>query len=341
MRSLEPGEDWGFCFVDEMMFEPAPARIDDGRAMSPGEAEVWPALPLDSWRDTYDTLHMWTQIVGKTRLALAPPQNHWWQVALYLTPRGFTTSAMPLGHRTFAVDFDFIDHHPRGPHQRRRDADPGSRAAVGSGFLSPRISACCIRLQLEVTIHPVPVEVRDGHSVRRGPGARSYDSDAANRCWRILVQADRVLKRFRGEFIGKSSPVHFFWGGFDLAATRFSGRPAPLHPRRCSELPGLGDAAGYSHECSSCGFWPGGAVIAEPAFYAYAYPTPARFGECRVQPEAAFYSQELGEFILPYEAVRTAAEPDQTLLAFFRSTYEAVADLAGWDRAALERLPKP
>jgi hypothetical protein len=308
--------------------------------VSSGGAEVWPALPLESWRDTYDTLHMWTQIVGKTRLALAPAQNHWWQVALYLTPRGLTTSAMPLGHRTFAVDFDFIDHHL---HVRTSDGATGSLALVSrpvADFFAAYFGLLQ-SLQLSVTIHPVPVEVETAIPFAADREHATYDPDAANRCWRILVQADRVLKRFRGEFTGKSSPVHFFWGGFDLAATRFSGRPAPLHRGGVPNCPAWVMQQAYTHECSSCGFWPGGAVIAEPAFYAYAYPTPARFSECGVQPEAAFFSQELGEFILPYEAVRTTADPDEMLLAFFRSTYAAAADLAGWDRAALDRSPKP
>jgi hypothetical protein len=308
--------------------------------VSPGGAEIWPALPLDSWRDTYDTLHMWTQIVGKTRLALAPAQNHWWQAALYVTPRGLTTSAMPLGQRTFAVDFDFIDHQLQ---VRTSDGAIGSLPLVSrsvADFFAAYLDLLH-SLQVSVTIYPVPVEVERAVPFGSDREHATYDPDAASRCWRILLQADRVLKRFRGEFTGKSSPVHFFWGAFDLAATRFSGRPAPLHPGGVPNCPAWVMQQAYSHECSSCGFWPGGAVIAEPAFYAYAYPAPARFGECGVQPAAAFYSHELGEFILPYEAVRGTAEPDEMLLAFFRSTYAAAADLAGWDRAALERSPKP
>jgi hypothetical protein len=300
------------------------------------DTDVWPALPLDGWRDTYDTLHMWTQIVGKTRLALAPPENHWWQVALYLTPRGLTTSSIPLGDRTFAVDFDFIDHHL---YVRTSDGAVGSLALVPQSVAEffTAYFELLRSLDLSVAIYPVPVEVETAIPFEVDREHAAYDANAANRCWRILVQADRVLKRFRGEFVGKSSPVHFFWGGFDLAATRFSGRPAPLHPGGVPNCPAWVMEQAYTHECSSCGFWPGGGLIAEPAFYAYAYPTPAHFGERRVQPDAAFYSQELGEFILPYEAVRTAAAPDEMLLAFFQSTYAAAADLGGWDRAALER----
>ena len=302
------------------------------------EADVWPALPLDSWRGTYDTLHMWAQIVGKTRLALAPPENHWWQVALYLTPRGLTTSGMPHGDRTFAVDFDFIDHHL---YVRTSDGAVGSLALVPQTVAEffAAYSGLLQSLDLSVAIYPVPVEVETAIPFAQDREHAAYDADAANRCWRILVQADRVLKRFRGEFVGKSSPVHFFWGGFDLAATRFSGRPAPLHPGGVPNCPAWVMEQAYTHECSSCGFWPGGGLIAEPAFYAYAYPTPGGFGERRVQPSAAFYSHELGEFILPYEAVRAAGAPEETLLAFFQSAYEAAADLGGWDRTALERRP--
>jgi hypothetical protein len=314
--------------------------VNPGASGRRSAAKAWPELPLDSWRDTYATLHMWLQIVGKTRLALAPSQNHWWQAALYVTPRGLTTSSIPLGNRTFAVDLDFLDHHL---YVRTSDG------AVGPLPLTPQsvaeFFACYFDLLrsmgLSVGIYPVPVEVETAIPFAADREHAAYDASAANRCWRILVQTDRVLKCFRGEFTGKSSPVHFFWGGFDLAATRFSGRPAPLHPGGVPNCPAWVMEQAYTHECSSCGFWPGGGVIAEPAFYAYAYPTPAQFGERRVQPDAAFYSQELGEFILPYEAVRTTADPDEMLLAFFRSTYAAAADLGGWDRAALERQPKP
>jgi uncharacterized protein DUF5996 len=312
---------------------PSPAPV-------PSSAVAWPALPLETWRDTYATLHMWTQIVGKTRLALAPAENHWWQVALYVTPRGLTTSAMPLGNRTFEVDFDFLDHHL---YVRTSDDTSGTLPLVPQSVADfyAAYLALLRSLQLDVTIHPVPVEVATAIPFAADRQHASYDADAANRCWRILVQTDRVLKRFRGGFVGKSSPVHFFWGSFDLAATRFSGRRAPLHPGGAPNCPPWVMQQAYSHECSSCGFWPGGAALAEPAFYAYAYPVPERYGERRVQPEAAFYSHELGEFILPYEAVRAAAVPDDMLLAFFQSTYESAADLGGWDRAALELRPKP
>jgi hypothetical protein len=299
-------------------------------------AAAWPALPLDAWRDTYETLHMWTQIVGKTRLALAPMENHWWQVALYVTPRGLTTSAIPLGTCTFAVDFDFIDH---------RLVLSVSDGATESIALAPRsvadFHADYVRalrgLGLDVRIRPVPVEVVQAIPFAEDRTHASYDPDAANRCWRAFAQADRVLKRFRGGFVGKSSPVHFFWGSFDLAHARFSGRGAPRHPGHAPNCPDYVMVEAYSHECSSCGFWPGGGAVSEPAFYAYAYPEPAGYREHRVRPEAAHYHPELREFILPYEAVRHARSPDDALLEFLESTYVAAAELGGWDRRTLER----
>ena len=298
--------------------------------------EIWPPLPLDAWKETYATLHMWTQIVGKTRLALAPMENHWWQVALYLTPRGLTTSPMPLGSRTFAVTFDFLDHQLV------------VRASDGSGGALPLVSQSVAdfyraygealrALGLDVTIRPVPVEIETAIPFAEDRTHASYDADAAQRCWRILVQTDRVFKQFRGRFLGKQSPSHFFWGSFDLATTRFSGRRAPLHPGGAPNCPDYVMQEAYSHECSSCGFWPGGGAIAEPAFYAYAYPAPGGYGAHAARPAAAYYSTQMGEFILPYESVRTAAAPDDVLLEFLQSTYEAAADLAHWDRASLDR----
>jgi Family of unknown function (DUF5996) len=294
---------------------------------------IWPALPLAAWQDTYATVHMWTQIVGKVRLALSPPLNHWWQVTLYVTPRGLTTSSIPYGTRTFEVAFDFLDHT-----LWIRSSD-GARRAMG---LYPRSVADFYRefmsllrsLGIEVTINPLPQEVANPIRCDDDEEHAAYDATYANRYWRILLQSDRVLQQFRTRFLGKSSPVHFFWGAFDLAATRFSGRRTP-------ERPGadLVQREAYSHEVSSCGFWPGtvGGAVQEPAYYAYMVPEPACFAEAVVQPAAAAYQRELGEFILPYEAVRTAVDPDATLLAFVQSTYEAGANLAGWDRAALER----
>jgi len=300
------------------------------------DADAWPSLPLAEWRDTYATLHMWTQIVGKTRLALAPPENHWWQVPLYVTPRGLTTGPMPYGSGTFAVSFDFCDH------RLVIETNAGASRALA---LAPRTVAdfyadyrTALRaLGIEVEIMPRPVEVERSIPFAEDREHRCYDADAAGRFFRILVQADRVLKEFRGRFLGKASPVHFFWGSFDLATTRFSGRPAPRHPGGAPNTPDYVMVEAYSHECSSCGFWPGGGPVAEPAFYAYAYPEPPGYADRTVRPAAAAYSAAAREFVLPYEAVRMAASPVRDVLEFLQSTYEAAADLGNWDRAALER----
>jgi uncharacterized protein DUF5996 len=302
--------------------------------------DVWPALPLAEWSDTYATLHMWTQIVGKTRLALAPMENHWWQVALYVTPRGLTTSAMPSGTRTLAVDFDFLDHqlYLRTSEGATRSI-PLVAQSVADFYAAYR--AALRGLEVDAHIMVRPVEVVTAIPFTKDLEHAAYDADAAQRCWRVLVQADRVLKRFRGRFQGKSSPVHFFWGGFDLAATRFSGRRAPPHPGGVPNCPGYVMVEAYSHECASCGFWPGSLLglgtLREPAFYAYAYPQPEGFADRPVRPDGAYYHREMGEFILPYDVVRRARAPDEAVLAFVQSAYEAAADLAHWDRAALER----
>jgi len=299
-------------------------------------AEAWPSLPLAAWQDTFATFHMWAQIVGKTRLALSPLVNHWWNVTFYVTPRGLTTSPMPYRDRTFAVDFDFLDHVL---------LVRTSEGAVGALPLAPRSVADFYReymdllrsLDLQVRIWPVPVEVEPAVPFLDDREHAAYDAEYAHRFWRVLAQSERVMQSFRGRFLGKCSPVHFFWGGCDLAVTRFSGRLAPPHP---GGIPNVGDwvtQEAYSHEVSSCGFWVGGGSIAEPSFYAYAYPEPAGFGAARVQPREAYYSQDWKEFFLPYEAVRTAEQPDEVLLAFLQSTYEAAADLGRWDRKALER----
>lgn len=297
---------------------------------------AWPALPLAEWRDTYATLHMWMQIVGKTRLALAPMENHWWQVPFYVTPRGLTTSVIPYGKRTFAVDFDFLDHalsvRTSDGTTRELALIPRSVAEFHAEYMAVLRS-----LGLKIAISPVPVEVETAIPFAEDHAHAAYDPDAANRCWQILLQTDRVLKRFRGRFLGKVSPAHFFWGSFDLAMTRFSGRRAPRHPGGAPHCPNYVMVEAYSHECSSCGFWPGGGAIAEPAFYAYAYPEPAGYANHAVRPDGAYYSQAVREFILPYETVRGAAAPDAALLQFFQTTYDAATDLAGWNRAALDR----
>ena len=298
--------------------------------------DAWPALPLESWRDTYATLHMWMQIVGKTRLALAPMENHWWQVAFYVTERGLTTSSIPSGNRTFAVEFDFLQHNlsvrTSNGVVRTLRLTPRSVADFYADYL-----ALLRSLEIEARIWPVPVEVESSIRFPDDRTHASYDAESATRVWRLLIQADRVLKRFRGRFLGKASPVHFFWGSFDLAATRFSGRRAPPHPGGAPHLGNWVMQEAYSHECSSLGFWPGGGPIPEPVFYAYAYPEPDGFRSYPIKPGAARYSEEMREFVLPYEAVRTAASPDQALLAFAQTTYSAAADRGGWDRAALER----
>jgi Family of unknown function (DUF5996) len=304
-------------------------------AQTTAHAELWPALPLDEWKDTYATLHMWTQIVGKIRMALTPHVNHWWQVPLYVTSRGLSTSAIPYGERTFEITFDFIDH------ELRIDTSTGPSHAMP---LEPRtvasfygeVMAALRSLGIDVTIRTTPCEVPDPIPFEQDTIHASYDHEYARRLWRILVQSDRVMKAFRARFTGKVSPVHFFWGGFDLAVTRFSGRPAPPH----SSVPNIADSItteAYSHEVSSCGFWPGGFGIDSPIFYAYAYGEPPGFKTYPVQPREAFYHNDFGEFMLPYDAVRASSSPDEMLLAFCQSTYEAAADLAGWDRAALER----
>jgi hypothetical protein len=298
--------------------------------------EAYPALPYAAWRETLATLHLWTQIVGKTRLALAPMENHWWQVALYLTPRGLTTSPMPVGTRTFAVDFDFINH---------KLIIVTSEGAKRSMVLAPQSVAdfyaeyveALHSLDLAVKIWPLPVEVEQAIPFARDREHAAYDADYANRFWRVLAESDRILKRYRGAFLGKASPVHFFWGSFDLAATRFSGRTAPRFSGTVSNCPAYVMIEAYSRECASCGFWPGSEALPEPAYYAYAYPEPAGYGERPVRPAQAYYHTGLREFILPYDAVRTAPSPDDVLLAFADSTYAAAADLAKWDRQALER----
>jgi Family of unknown function (DUF5996) len=298
-------------------------------------ADQWPSLPYAEWRDTCATLHMWTQVIGKIRLAQAPLINHWWQVPLYVTSRGLTTSPIPYGTRTFQIDFDFIDH--RLVIETSDGATEGfalcpSTVADFYGEVFQRLKA----LGLGIRIWTTPVEIPDPIPFEQDLIHATYDPDYTNRFWRVLVQADRVFTAFRARFVGKASPVHFFWGSFDLAVTRFSGRRAPLHPG----APNVSDRVtreAYSHEVSSCGFWPGGPGLEQPIFYSYAYAEPPGFRDALVHPAAAFYSQDFGEFILPYDAVRQAAEPDRALLNFLQSTYEAAANSAHWDRAALER----
>ena len=299
---------------------------------------LWPPLPLTAWRDTCATLHMWTQIVGKIRLTQTTWTNHSWHVTLYVTSTGLTTSPIPYGTRTFEIAFDFVAHE-----LRIRTSDGGH----GRVPLEPQSVATFYRrlmevmtaLGLPVRIYAKPNEVADAIPFAEDEVHRAYDRDYANRFWRVLVQTERVMKRFRARFIGKCSPVHFFWGGPDLAVTRFSGRRAPTHPGGVPNLPDRVAREAYSHEVSSLGFWPGGGAIDYPAFYAYAYPEPDGFRERAVRPDAAYYYADGGQFLLPYEAVRTAEDPDATLLAFLEDTYAAAADLGGWDRKALDYVP--
>jgi hypothetical protein len=294
----------------------------------------WPALAYDDWADTAVTLQLWTQIVGKIRMTMTPPVNHWWHVPLYVNARGLTTSAIPDGGRSIEIVFDFVDH------ELRITCSDGQRETValrpiGVAQFYRETLAALARLGVEPHIWTTPCEIEGAIPFEADEIHRSYDAEAAQRFWRALVQIDRVMKLFRGRFIGKASPIHFFWGSFDLAVTRFSGRRAPPHPG--SPLaPASVSVEAYSHEVSSCGFWPGAPGIA-PLFYAYAYPEPAGFKDAPVRPSAGHWDAGLGEFALPYDAVRSAADPDAALLDFFQSTYEAAADLAGWPRQDLER----
>lgn len=279
---------------------------------------------------------MWTQIVGKTRLALAPMENHWWQCTLYVSARGLGTTTMPSGTEVLTVDFDFVAHQlvlrtARGD-ERRVALEPKSVARFHAQYLEALRS-----LGFEIATLARPVEVERAIPFAEDEEHAAYDRDAVQRWWRALLQVDRVFKRFRGGFVGKQSPAHFFWGSFDLAVTRFSGRPAPRHPGGAPNCPDYVMVEAYSHECSSAGFWPGGGPIEEAAFYAYAYPEPEGYASAPVQPAAASYHAGAREFILPYEAVRTAADPDAALLQFLQSTYEAAATHGRWDRDALER----
>jgi hypothetical protein len=293
-------------------------------------ADLWPPLPYDEWKDTYATVHMWTQIAGKIALAQAPALNHSWAVALRVTPRGLSTHLLPHGRRAFSIEFDFIDHR-----LVIRVSDGRSRTLA----LTPQSVADFYRevmgtlrdMALPVTIWPMPVEIPTPIRFDEDTEHRSYDPEYIGRFWRILVQVERIFNESRCAFVGKCSPVHFFWGSFDLAVTRFSGRPAP--PR---EGPAFMREA-YSHEVISHGFWPGSGPVLEPAFYSYAVPEPSGLKEAPVEPDAAYYHRDLGEFVLPYDAVRAAASPETAIRAFVDSTYRQAATLAAWDRAALER----
>ena len=298
--------------------------------------DVWPALELHDWLATRNTLHMWLQIVGKIRLTLTPPINHTWHSTLYVTPRGLTTSSIPHGTRLFRIDLDFIDHRLAVTSSDGRAAGFALEPQTVAIFYE-RLIGELARLDLPVRINVRPNEIPEPIPFPRDQVHQDYDAAAVNRFWRVLVQIDRLMLRFRSGFVGKCSPIHFFWGGMDLAVTRFSGRPAPLHPGGIPNMPDAVTQEAYSQEVSSCGFWPGTPPIDYPAFYAYAYPAPPGFDKAQIRPDGAFYSTDFGEFVLPYARVRESANPDDTLLEFFQSTYDAAADLGKWDRAALER----
>jgi hypothetical protein len=297
--------------------------------------EVWPPLPFAEWKETAATLHMWTQIIGKIRLALSPWTNHSWHVTLYVTSRGLTTSPIPHVPFTFEIAFDFIDH------QLHIEKSDGVRRTIE---LKPRSVAEFYRIVMRalgdldraVSINTTPNEIENPIPFDRDEDHRAYDPEYANRFWRVLAQSDRVFKEFRSRFCGKCSPVHFFWGSFDLAVTRFSGRPAPPHPGGIPHLPDAITREAYSQEVSSLGFWPGNAAAPMPIFYSYAYPEPPGFAEAKIQPEAASYHKQMREFVLPYDAVRSAESPDELLLDFAQSAYDAASVLGKWDRNALE-----
>ncbi len=298
--------------------------------------ERWPELPYAAWKDTRDTLHLWTQAVGKVRLALTPWLNHSWHVTLTVTARGLTTSPIPWQGGAFQIDFDFIDHvlwiRTSGGAFRQIMLLPMPVAMFYDSLMSALRD-----LGIAVSLNTMPCEIPDCLPFEQDTVHRAYDADYANRFWRVLLAAHEVFARFRTGFIGKASPVHFFWGSFDLAVTRFSGRTAPRHPGGVPHLPNSVAREAYSHEVSSAGFWPGGGgPVDDAAFYSYAYPAPEGFADAAVKPEAAFFHKALGEFLLPYDAMRAAPDPDAALMDFLVSTYEAAANLAHWDRAALE-----
>ncbi|HUF05365.1 MAG TPA: DUF5996 family protein [Aridibacter sp.] len=304
--------------------------------MYPTTKKAWPELPaLEDWDDTLATVHMWSQIVGKTRLAFAPPVNHWWGIALYVTPSGLTTSAIPIDGKNFAVEMDFRDH------RLKIDVSDGTSASFALEPMTvadfyDNYTAAIEGLGIRPTMLARPVEVEEAIRFEKDTVHSSYDPDAVNRFWQALVQIDRVFNDFRSRFIGKVSPSHFFWGAFDLAVTRFSGRTAPKHPGGAPNCADWVMEEAYSHEVSSAGFW-AGAGLGEAAFYSYAYPEPEGFREASVRPSDAYFNGDLGEFVLTYAAVQASDDPDAALMDFVQSTYEAAADLANWDRAELER----
>ncbi|WP_299944802.1 DUF5996 family protein [uncultured Microbulbifer sp.] len=302
----------------------------------------WPELPFKNWSDTAATLHMWTQIVGKIRLAQTPWTNHSWHVPFYVTARGLGTSLIPYDGRAFEITFDLLDHQLVIQTTNGGQQSLALESRSVSSFYQDILKALAT-LGLDIQIFTTPSEVADAIPFEKDNKHHHYDREFATRFWRALVQMDRVFKEFRSRFIGKCSPVHFFWGSFDLAVTRFSGREAPPHPGGVPHLPDWVAREAYSHEVSSAGFWPGGGKFETPSFYSYAYPAPDGFSKAQVSPAEAYYSDKLGEFILSYDDVRTSESPDDRLLEFLQTTYEAAANISGWDRTALERelVPSP
>jgi hypothetical protein len=296
---------------------------------------LWPELPYGAWKDTAATLQLWMQIVGKVRLALTPWLNHSWHVTLRVTARGLGMPLIGTRDRDFQMEFDFLDHVLAIRSVDGNARNVKLRPVSVAEFYSETMAALA-ELGIHVEIDEMPNEIPDAIPFSLDRVHASYDAEYAQRFWRILLRVHEIFSHFRTGFLGKASPVHFFWGSFDLAVTRFSGRPAPLHPGGIPNLPDAVVREAYSHEVSSAGFWPGGGAIAYPAFYSYAYPTPNGFSEARVLPADAFFSKEFGEFLLSYDTVRTARDPERTLLDFLQSTYAAAADLAQWNRAALE-----
>ena len=303
---------------------------------APVSPDAWPKLPYTEWTDTLATLHRWTQIVGKLRLTLSPWLNQSWHVTSYVTARGMTTSAIPCGSRLFQIEFDFVDHALNivvsDGQTRTLPLEPQTVADFYHELMASLDS-----LGISAQIHAAPNEVEEAIPFAEDTIHKAYDEQQANLLWQALLQSARVFGQFRARFTGKCSPVHFFWGALDLAVTRFSGRPAPVHPGGVPNCPNWVMVEAYSEEVSSAGFWPGNAEAPEPIFYSYIYPTPDGFADSAVHPDAAFWLAELGEFALPYEAVRGSDDPDATLTEFLQSTYAAAADIAGWDRAGLER----
>jgi hypothetical protein len=297
--------------------------------------EKWPDIPFEPWKDSCTTLHLWMQIVGKYRLSRTPWINHSWQATFYVTSRGLTTSLIEAGSHSVQFDFDLIEHRLIGSSTDGSTASFALEPMTVAEFYD-RFLALTDELGVRIEIHGTPNEISDPIPFAKDTKHASYDADAVHRFWRTLVQIDRVFKCFRTGFLGKVSPVHLFWGSFDLAVTRFSGRVAPMHPGGIPGLPDIVTREAYSHEVSSAGFWPGGGPVEYPAFYSYAYPTPAEFSVQPVAPAEAFFDQKAGEFLLPYSVVRNAPDPDQMLLSFLETTYDAAARLGRWNRAELE-----